>query len=66
MTAMSMQLLMWLGALVVPCVALWALRWAVRNDEFRLQERSALLPFSEEEPVGRCTDMILNQRTAKP
>lgn len=62
----AMYLLMLAGSMVVPCVALAALRWALRHGEFRLQERAALLPFSEEEPVGRGTDMILNQGTVKP
>ena len=59
-----MFLLMLAGSMAVPAVALWALRWAVRHGEFVMQERAALLPFDEEEPVGRATDIILNQRTA--
>lgn len=60
-----MFLLMAAGSLAVPAVALWALRWAVGHGEFQMQERAALLPFDEAEPVGEATDIILNQRTSK-
>ena len=53
------------GVLAVPLAALWALRWASRQGEVGHAERAALLPFDEEEPVGKSTDQILN-RPAKP
>jgi len=60
-----MLFLMLTGSVAVPAVALWALRWALGHGEFRMPERAALLPFDEEEPVGRSTDMILNPRTVQ-
>ena len=53
------------GVLAVPLAALWALRWASRQGELGHADRAALLPFDEEEPVGKSTDQILN-RPAKP
>jgi nitrogen fixation-related uncharacterized protein len=47
--------------LLLPAVGLFALKWAVRQGEFAHPDRSALLPFSEEEPVGEPTDVILNR-----
>jgi hypothetical protein len=49
----------------VPGVALVALRWASHRGELNLPERAALLPFDEEEPVGRATDQILNRQSAE-
>ena len=46
--------------LVVPAVGLFALHWAGRQGEFARLDRAALLPFDEEEPVGRPTDQTLN------
>ena len=61
-----MLILMLTGSVAVPAAALWAFGWALGHGEFRMPERAALLPFDEEEPVGRDTDMILNQGAAKP
>lgn len=49
------------SVLVVPAVGLWALHWAGRSGQFSHPERNALLPFSEEEPVGNATDLILRR-----
>ncbi|MFM7100128.1 MAG: cbb3-type cytochrome oxidase assembly protein CcoS [Verrucomicrobiota bacterium] len=54
------------SVLVVPAAGLWALHWAGRSGQFRHPERDALLPFSEEEPVGRATDLILRRREVRP
>ncbi len=61
-----MLILMLTGSVAVPAAALWAFRWALGHGEFQMPERAALLPFDEEEPVGRETDMILNQGVANP
>lgn len=58
--------LMIVGVIAVPGGALCALYWASRQGEFRLARRAALLPFDDEEPVGRPTDQILNRGAAKP
>ncbi len=49
--------LLFIGGLVVlPGTALLALRWAVRQGEFRNWRKIALSIFDEEEPVGVMTD----------
>ncbi|MEY2788200.1 MAG: hypothetical protein RIT19_459 [Verrucomicrobiota bacterium] len=49
-----------LGSVVLlPVVALWALRWAAAAGQFRCPDKAALLPFDESEPVGVETDCIL-------
>lgn len=53
------------GVVAVPGAALIALRWASSHGELSLPERAALLPFDEEEPVGRATDQILNRQSAE-
>jgi hypothetical protein len=53
------------GVLAVPLAALGALRWAASHGELGHGDRAALLPFDDEEPVGKTTDQILN-RTANP
>jgi len=59
---MNVIALILLGSVVVvPVVALWSLHWASRTGEFRFMERTALLPFDDEEPVDRPTDQILNR-----
>ncbi|MBX3733266.1 MAG: cbb3-type cytochrome oxidase assembly protein CcoS [Verrucomicrobiae bacterium] len=49
------------SSLMFPAVALWALWWAGRNGELSHLDRAALLPFDEQEPVGRMTDVVLNR-----
>jgi cbb3-type cytochrome oxidase maturation protein len=44
------------SVIVLPAVALLALRWALRNGEFKHLQKTALSIFDEEEPVGRMTD----------
>ena len=44
------------SVIVLPAVALLALRWAVRHGEFKNLQKTALSIFDEEEPVGRMTD----------
>jgi hypothetical protein len=64
---MSLIYLILLGSiLLLPAVALWALRWAARNGELSHTDRAALLPFSEEEPVGQMTDAILHREQKPP
>ena len=46
----------------LPAAALLALRWAGRTGQFAHQDRAALLPFDETEPVGVMTDKILGVR----
>ncbi len=54
------MIVMWIlfisSLIVLPGTALWALRWAARAGEFRNLQKSALLIFDEEEPVGVMTD----------
>lgn len=45
--------------LLLPAAALVSLRWASRSGQLGRFDRAALLPFDEEEPVGRATDQIL-------
>jgi len=44
------------GVIVLPATALLALRWAMRQGEFRDLPRIALSIFDEEEPVGQFSD----------
>lgn len=60
-----LSLLMISGVTAVPAVALWSLYWASRHGEFQHPERTALLPFDEQEPMGEPTDLILNRSSAK-
>lgn len=53
------------SVLIVPLTALYALYWAGRNGQWMFQDKAALLPFDEEEPVNEPTDQILNQRGSK-
>jgi nitrogen fixation-related uncharacterized protein len=41
---------------VLPTVALLALRWALHHGEFSHLQKTALSIFDDEEPVGRVTD----------
>ncbi|MFO1458379.1 MAG: cbb3-type cytochrome oxidase assembly protein CcoS [Verrucomicrobiota bacterium] len=52
------------SSLVFPAVALWALGWAGRNGQLSHSDKAALLPFDEQEPVGRMTDVVLNRPRA--
>lgn len=64
------MILLWMlflgGFVVLPGSALLAMRWAIRNGEFRDFKKASLLIFDEEEPVGLVTDsfptgkMVLN------
>lgn len=49
------------SSLMFPAVALWALWWAARNGQLAHSDKAALLPFDEQEPVGRMTDVVLNR-----
>ena len=54
------------SVIVLPAVALLALRWAVRHGEFKNLQKTALSIFDEEEPVGRMTDRFPDpQRSSK-
>ena len=44
------------SGVVLPAVALLALRWALRQGEFDHLPKTALSIFDEDEPVGRMTD----------
>ena len=46
------------SVIVLPTTALLALRWALRNGEFRNLKKTALLIFDEDEPVGQMTDFF--------
>jgi len=50
------------SVIVLPAVALLALRWAVRHGEFKNLQKTALSIFDEEEPVGRMTDRFPDPR----
>ncbi|MCW5556255.1 MAG: cbb3-type cytochrome oxidase assembly protein [Verrucomicrobiae bacterium] len=52
------------SSLVFPAVALWALWWAGRHGQLAHADKAALLPFDEQEPVGRMTDEVLNRPKA--
>lgn len=43
---------------VLPGVALLALRWALHHGEFSHLEKTALSIFDDEEPVGKVTDQF--------
>jgi nitrogen fixation-related uncharacterized protein len=49
------------SSVAFPAVALYALWWAGRDGQLRHQDRAALLPFDEQEPVGQMTDVVLNR-----
>jgi len=49
------------SVLVLPATALWALRWAMQNGEFKDLNMQALSIFDEDEPVGRMTDRFPGQ-----
>ncbi len=51
-----------ISVLVVPTTALFALFWAGRTGQWNFQDKAALLPFDDEEPVNQPTDQILNQQ----
>jgi len=44
------------SVILLPAVALLALRWAVREGEFKNLQKTALSIFDDEEPLGRMTD----------
>jgi hypothetical protein len=44
------------SVIVLPGLALLALRWAVRHGEFNHLQKTALSIFDEEEPLGRMSD----------
>ena len=44
------------SVVLLPATALLALRWALRQGEFRDLNKTALSIFDEDEPVGRMTD----------
>lgn len=44
------------SVVVLPGMALLALRWALRQGEFDNLPKTALSIFDDEEPVGRVTD----------
>jgi hypothetical protein len=46
------------GFVFLTATALLALRWAIKNGEFRNTSKAALLVFDEEEPVGKMTDFF--------
>ncbi|MBN8248963.1 MAG: cbb3-type cytochrome oxidase assembly protein [Verrucomicrobia bacterium] len=52
------------SSLVFPAVALWALWWAGRHGQLTHADKASLLPFDEQEPVGRMTDVVLNRPKA--
>ena len=52
------------SVLVLPATALWALRWAMQNGEFKDLNMQALSIFDEDEPVGRMTDRFPGQPIA--
>ena len=49
------------SSLAFPAVALYALWWAGREGQLRHNDKAALLPFDEEEPLGQMTDVVLNR-----
>lgn len=49
------------SSLVFPAVALWALWWAGRTGQLAHADKASLLPFDEQEPVGRMTDVVLHR-----
>lgn len=44
------------SVVILPAMALWALRWALRHGEFRNLQKISLSIFDEEEPLGRLSD----------
>lgn len=52
------------SSIAFPVVALWALWWAVHEGQLRHADKASLLPFDEQEPVGRMTDVVLNRPSA--
>jgi cbb3-type cytochrome oxidase maturation protein len=53
------------SVIVLPGVALLALRWALRHGEFNDLQRAALSIFDDDEPLGRLTDRFTD-RTVQP
>jgi cbb3-type cytochrome oxidase maturation protein len=49
-------ILLVMSLVVLPGVALLALRWALRHGEFKNVDQAALSIFDEEEPVGELSD----------
>ncbi len=54
------------SVVVLPALALWALRWAVRQGQFADLQKTALSIFDEDEPVGRVTDHFPGQTAEEP
>lgn len=59
-------IILFASVLLLPVAGLLALRWAGRTGQFAHQDRAALLPFDETEPVGTATDQILGVRKNSP
>lgn len=63
---MSVLWILFICSLVVlPTVALLALRWALHHGEFSHLQKTALSIFDDEEPVGQVTDHF-PRNTRKP
>ncbi len=56
------MIIVWLlficSVVVLPTLALLALRWAARHGEFDHLDKIALSIFDDEEPLGRMTDQF--------
>ena len=50
------------SVILLPGVAVLALRWAGETGQLKQFDRQALLPFDEQEPVGQATDQILGRK----
>ena len=54
------MILVWIlfvsSVVILPTTALLALRWALRQGEFKDLNKTALSIFDDDEPVGRMTD----------
>jgi hypothetical protein len=53
---MVVWILLGMSLVVLPGLALLALRWALRHGEFKHIDKAALSIFDEEEPVGKLSD----------
>jgi cbb3-type cytochrome oxidase maturation protein len=53
---MILWILLGTSLVVLPGMALLALRWALRHGEFKHVDKAALSIFDEEEPLGKLSD----------
>jgi nitrogen fixation-related uncharacterized protein len=53
-------------ALLIVASAVYGLYWASQKGQLQDLEEGAKIIFDDEEPIGRATDQILNQKKPSP